>query len=46
MLTYYAVSAVVLLLAQRSGQMVPTGWAMVVAHSALFVRFGYALLKR
>jgi hypothetical protein len=46
MLTYYAVSAVVLLLAQRSGQMVLTGWAMVLAHSALSVWCGYALLKR
>ena len=46
MFTYYAVSVVVLLLAQLSGQMGPTGWAMVLAHSALSVWCGYALLKR
>ena len=46
MLAYYAVSAVVLLLAQLSGQMGPMGWGMVLAHSALAVWCGYALLKR
>ena len=46
MFAYYAVSAVVLLLAQLSGQMGPMGWGMVLAHSALSVWCGYALLKR
>ena len=45
MFAYYAVSAVVLLLAQLSGQMGPLGWGMVLAHSALSVWCGYALLK-
>lgn len=46
MFAYYAVSAVVLLLAQLSGQMGPMGWAMVLAHSALAVWCGHALLQR
>jgi hypothetical protein len=46
MFAYYAVSVVVLLLAQLSGQMGPMGWGMVLAHSALAVWCGYALLKR
>lgn len=46
MFVYYAVSAVVLMLAQLSGQMGPMGWGMVLAHSALAVWCGYALLKR
>lgn len=46
MFAYYAVSAVTLLLAQLSGQMGPMGWGMVLAHSALAVWCGYALLKR
>jgi uncharacterized membrane protein AbrB (regulator of aidB expression) len=45
MLAYYAVSAVVLLLAQLSGQMGPMGWGMVLAHSALGIWCGSALLK-
>ena len=46
MFAYYAVSDVVLLLAQLSGLMGPTGWGMVLAHSVLSVWCGYALLKR
>ena len=46
MFAYYAVSAVVLLLAQLSGLMGPMGWGMVLAHSALSLWCGYALLKR
>jgi hypothetical protein len=46
MFAYYAVSAVTLLVAQLSGQMGPMGWGMVLAHSALAVWCGYALLKR
>ena len=46
MFAYYAVSAVVLLLAQLSGLMGPMSWGMVLAHSALAVWCGYALLKR
>jgi hypothetical protein len=46
MFAYYAVSAVVLLLAQLSGQMGPMGWGMVLAHSALGIWCGQALLKR
>ncbi len=46
MLAYYAVSAVVLLVAQMSGLVGPMGWGMVLAHSALAVWCGYALLQR
>ena len=46
MFAYYVVSAVTLLLAQLAGQMGPMGWGMVLAHSALAVWCGYALLKR
>ena len=46
MFAYYVVSAVVLLLAQLSGQMGPMGWGMVLAHSALGIWCGQALLKR
>ena len=46
MLAYYAASAVVLLLAQLSGQMGPMGWGMVLAHSALATWCVRALLQR
>ncbi len=46
MFAYYAVSAVVLLVAQMSGLVGPMGWGMVLAHSALAVWCGYALLQR
>lgn len=46
MFAYYALSAVVLLLAQLSGQMGPMGWGMVLAHSALGLWCGTALLKQ
>jgi hypothetical protein len=46
MFVYYAVSAVVLLLAQLSGQMGPMGWGMVLAHLVLGLWCGTALLKR
>lgn len=46
MLTYYAVSAVALLVAQVSGLMAASGWLMVLAHGALAAWCGYALARR
>jgi hypothetical protein len=42
---YYAVSGIVLLIAQLGGQMNAMGWSVIVLHVVLTVWFGYFLVR-
>jgi hypothetical protein len=42
---YYVVSAVLLVIAQLTGQMNVLGWSVIVIHVVLLVWFGYFLVK-